>query len=120
MREHYYSNGKFYCINGEPYIMTFPISWSTDHIKATGPESCANCAAYGTWNGVFVCYCSNCAKLYDGKRGYGVQNYLHINDEYSKLVTMNSYLEGIKLGDIGDKDIFDSEKSLKFPIYGEK
>jgi hypothetical protein len=119
MREQVVSYNKYYCINGEPYTKTFPIEWATNHLPSTGPESCKNCAKYGTWNGVFVCYCSNCANMYNGKRGPGVNDYLYkgenlpIEEDNSKLAAMNSYLRDIKLSDIGDKDIWDSAKYLE-------
>jgi hypothetical protein len=31
--------------------------------STTGPQSCSNCVEYGIKNGVFACYCANCADI---------------------------------------------------------
>ena len=47
--------------DGCKYYRNFPDYWMDNYEKGTGPKDCLNCEAYGTIEGVFVSYCSNCA-----------------------------------------------------------
>lgn len=63
------SGNKFYVIDNIKYDIHFPLHWAIDHKEDTGPIQCANCECYGKLNHVFVCYCANCYRVYEGKRG---------------------------------------------------
>lgn len=109
---------QYYSYDGELYTGTFPYEWAENHFPGTGPKECLNCADYGSWNGVFVLYCGNCAKDSNGERGKGFQgNHMHVG-EYASLYDPtsagNTYLKGILLDDIGDKDFIDSSA-----VYGQ-
>jgi hypothetical protein len=62
---------QFYSYDEELYTRTFPFVWAQTHLPGTGPKECKNCASFGSWNGVFIGYCANCASYkYKGKRGH--------------------------------------------------
>jgi len=100
----------YYSYDGELYTDTFPYDWAENHIPNTGPKDCANCAEYGSWNGVFVGYCPNCALDYDGKRGSGFSSYGEEQDKSHELSANNTYMAGVWWLDIGDTDLVDSVK----------
>ena len=101
--------GEYYVINGIKYDVHFPQEWANDHkdfpqgypyedYLATGPEKCCNCEFYGSLRGVFVGYCSNCAREYEFKRGGGFCfDYCH-EEMWKKL----DYMKGVRLAQIGD------------------
>jgi hypothetical protein len=103
--------GNFYQYNGELYAKQFPTEWAQNHLEGTGPHSCTNCRAFGSWNGVFIGYCVNCAQYdYEFSRGHG---FLKPGQEISKknantIGAMQSYLKNIEPDCIGDREIFDS------------
>uniref|UniRef100_A0A6C0KL37 Uncharacterized protein n=1 Tax=viral metagenome TaxID=1070528 RepID=A0A6C0KL37_9ZZZZ len=103
--------GNFYQYNGELYAKQFPTEWAQNHLEGTGPHSCTNCRAFGSWNGVFIGYCVNCAQYdYEFSRGHG---FLKPGQEISKknantIGAMQSYLKDIDPDCIGDREIFDS------------
>ena len=113
--------GKYYSYDDELYTTTFPKEWAMNHLPETGPKECGNCNLYGIWNGVFVCYCVDCARKYNGERGGGVYGFL--NGERCGLEkensAMNTYMEGVLLDDIGDKDFKDSAAVEGMCVYGE-
>ena len=110
---------QFYSYRGELYTGTFPVEWAKNHILGTGPTECANCAYFGSWNGVFIGYCSNCA-LYDyaGLRGRG---FIDCGYEFKDECVLEfesifeTYLKDVNLDDIGDKDILDSAAMMQEP-----
>jgi hypothetical protein len=64
-----------YIYNDILYIYSFPKTWSQNHILNTGPEYCTQCVSFGTVNGIFIGYCSDCARMYDNyERGLGFIN----------------------------------------------
>ena len=64
-----------YIYNNILYIYSFPKTWSQNHILNTGPEYCTQCVSFGTVNGIFIGYCSDCARMYDNyERGLGFIN----------------------------------------------
>jgi len=105
------SCGNFYQYDGELYAKQFPTEWAQNHMDGTGPKSCNNCRVFGSWNGVFIGYCANCAQYdYEFSRGHG---FLKPGQEISKknantIGAMQSYLKDVEPDSIGDKDIFDS------------
>ena len=110
-----YENGKYYSFDGELYTRTFPHLWAMNHRKDTGPKQCFTCAKFGSWNGVFVAYCINCANKYTGQRGSGVYIYesmCEINPNH-RNAAFNTYLYGIDFDNIGNKEMLDSHQMYK-------
>lgn len=75
------THGKFYVVDGVKYDVHFPVAWAVDHgtfyygcadeedvAIQTGPKHCENCKTYGSYNGVFISYCGNCAAHYTEPR----------------------------------------------------
>uniref|UniRef100_A0A6C0K4B1 Uncharacterized protein n=1 Tax=viral metagenome TaxID=1070528 RepID=A0A6C0K4B1_9ZZZZ len=111
---YHYRNGKpaYYSYDEELYCGTFPEEWVLDHFPDTGPRECENCAYYGSWNGVFLGYCANCAiNAYNGERGHG---FIDIGREYDTSCDMDAisvfdtYLKNVLPDEVGDKDFMDS------------
>jgi len=111
---YHYRNGKpaYYSYDEELYCGTFPEEWAENHLLGTGPKDCTNCALYGSWNGVFLGYCANCANYeYEGECGRGFINCGKENDaeEVQHFPSaFDTYLKDVSLDDVGDKDFMDS------------
>jgi hypothetical protein len=107
--------GKFYIYQGFRYDIHFPISWAMEHwplndCHLSGPEECENCRIYGSFNGVFVGYCSNCLRMYEDKRGNheicrGAAIY-QMNDV--ELALRYPYMARVSLTQIGDRHYNDA------------
>ena len=102
---------QYYTYDGELYTGTFPQEWVKSHSSdGTGPKECINCNIVGSWNGVFIGYCSNCAEVvYKFERGngfyiMGIEKCINDNDKNA----FKSYLKNIDLKDIGDVDLISS------------
>jgi len=108
---------QFYSYDEELYTATFPFEWAENHLPGTGPKECGNCACYGSWNGVFIGYCSNCAHYqYNGERGKGFIDYGTENnsEELANFVSVfDTYLKGVDLDDVGDKDFIDTVRVMR-------
>jgi len=117
----FYTNpdNKFYSYDEELYTVTFPKEWAQTHKTGTGPKECKNCNYYGSWNGVFIGYCINCAvHVYNCERGFGFYEFgeemnvdistFLANTEVDKKSAKETYLKGVELDDIGDKEFYDS------------
>ena len=61
---HYTINNNRMCYSyyGIYYAPTFPEEWALNHLPKTGPHECLDCLYYGTYKGIFIDYCMNCAK----------------------------------------------------------
>jgi hypothetical protein len=96
----YFENHKTYC--GQKYVRTFPDEWILDELPETGRE-CDNCKFFGSWRGVMLGYCLNCAEYcYDYSRSFGfVGQSVEEFSENPNSATM-TYLLGIDLEKIGD------------------
>jgi hypothetical protein len=94
--------GSYYSYHGELYIKQFPIAWAKSHAPETGPEECGNCSFYGSWNGVFIGYCANCAEhIYEYRRGHGfIEHGEELDLDIIPLRAMDTYLHGVKLDEI--------------------
>ena len=95
--------GDYYSYQGELYIKQFPKMWATSHVPETGPAECENCNFYGSWNGVFIGYCMNCAEyVYEYQRGHGfIEHGEEVNNEdIPQLRAMDTYLYGVELDEI--------------------
>ena len=116
--------GEYYVIEGIKYDVHFPEEWARDHkdfeqespyeeyLALTGPEKCANCAFYGTLRGVFVGYCSNCAREYNFERGCGFCFDFSNEEMWEKLDYMKN-VPMIMIGDEMDTSPFDGESWQK-------
>jgi hypothetical protein len=63
---------QFYTYKDIHYDIAFPIFWILYEQPETGPHHCNNCRDYGTFRGVFLMYCANCASyIYNNNVGYG-------------------------------------------------
>lgn len=109
-----YRNGKicYYSYNEELYAGCFPKEWAQNHLPGTGPNECNNCSYFGSWNGVFLGYCANCAiDLYEGRRGRG---FIQMGKEYDDETALeypsafDTYLKDVCMDDIGDTDFCNS------------
>lgn len=104
------SCGNFYQYDGELYTNHFPQEWAQNHMDGTGPKSCNNCRYFGSWNGVFVGYCANCAQYdYEFSRGHGfIEPSKERYENTPQARAMETYLCEVDFDNIGDKDLFDS------------
>jgi hypothetical protein len=101
--------GTIYVLNGVAYDIHFPLEWAIhpkrfDDNYASCPSDCNNCLEYGSYNGVFIGYCLNCATEYGYERGngfetYGVERSGHGREEKNSV--WNTYLKNVKLDEIG-------------------
>jgi hypothetical protein len=133
---YHYRIGKpaYYSYDEELYCGTFPEEWVLDHSPGTGPKDCGNCSYYGSWNGVFLGYCANCAQyVYNGVRGRG---FIDIGKEFpseeqilADSVTdfvldgpsvFDTYLKDVLPDEVGDKDFMDSAAAQGFQTPPEE
>lgn len=105
-----YTNGdNFYVFKGIVYDRHFPIEWAMNPRKLDNdftccPIDCLNCLDYGSYNGVFIGYCANCAQVYDYQRGNGfIDSGIEEEGEgfNEKNSVWNSYLKYVSLNEIG-------------------
>ena len=96
-----------YTIDGIQYDSCFPIEWAENHktfgdeyggVYPSGPVYCSNCLFYGSFNGVFVGYCFNCAMAYDYERGKGFCFDFSEKEMWESL----DYMKGVYFNAIGD------------------
>jgi hypothetical protein len=107
---------QYYAFNGELYTATFPKDWLFNCKPGTGPKDCRNCLAFGSWNGVFIGYCANCAFYqYNGYRGRGfIRAGQESNDADVQAFesVFDTYLKDVAMDEIGDKDLFVDSKAI--------
>jgi hypothetical protein len=93
---------------GLKYHLNFPDEWILDELPETGRE-CANCVGeetcrkgFAMWRGIVLGYCSNCAVIYEGKRGPGF--YGHGVEDFMEFTVSayETYLANIDLETLGD------------------
>jgi hypothetical protein len=117
---YHYRNGKpaYYSYDEELYCGTFPENWVENCLEGTGPKECGNCAYYGSWNGVFLGYCTNCAQYaYNGERGHGfidIGKECDYNLEVCGPSVFDTYLKGLHPDEVGDKDFMDSAALVNY------
>jgi hypothetical protein len=101
------SHGPYYVLNGLAYDARFPVDWVLSELPDTGYSNCGNCMTYGTYRGVFVGYCANCAEDYEHQRGCGF--YASVCDDAIDLTLatnpFNTYLKDVKVSEIGDDNL---------------
>jgi len=115
---YYNMSGKctYYSYDEELYAGTFPEEWVTRHEAFTGPKNCNNCNKFGSWNGVFIGYCANCAKfIYKGERGRGLiiiggENKSDDVLQYPSI--FETYLNDVNHYEVGDVDFMDSVNNI--------
>ena len=112
-----YGLASYYSYDDKLYSIHFPKKWAKDHAERTGPEMCENCEYHGSWNGVFIGYCANCAPyIYQGTRGRGM---IDIGEEFNDECVQqypsmkDTYFKNVNLDEVGDKNIFDSRLYLE-------
>ena len=119
MSQFFEEQGHFYEVNGVKYDSRFPEEWAKNHwsvvlgdidepdaVFTTGPEECKNCEFYGSFRGVFVGYCSNCAGEYNYERGGGFLMDYSEEEMWEKL----PYMKGVKKNQIG---VYDTEDEVE-------
>jgi hypothetical protein len=115
---YHYRNGVplYYSYDEELYCGTFPEAWAKNHLNGSGPKECKNCNWYGSWNGVFLGYCANCAcNVYNGERGRGLVDIGRENEDESVIQypsIFETYLKDIDPYAVGDTDFMDSAKYI--------
>jgi hypothetical protein len=112
-----YNSNNCYLFKSELYTVYFPTEWAETHLPDTGPNECTNCKVLGTWNGVFIGYCANCAVLcYKGSRGKGLSDK---GIECNNTAVLNydsifkTYLNGVDLDTIGNISIENSKLNIQ-------
>ena len=104
---HYSINDNRICYSyyGIYYANSFQEEWATNHLPKTGPHECLDCLYYGTYKGIFVDYCMNCAKNeYKGTRGQGVTENINKNNYHLSLFHV---LHILKKDEMIDSEIID-------------
>lgn len=86
---------QYYTFRGIHYDIAFPLQNVLNETPNSGPQYCMNCKDYGTFRGVFIMYCANCAKyVYDYKFGYGaIQSGVEMGGDDVHKSAWNSYLK---------------------------
>ena len=101
---------KIYQIGTVQYDIHFPLHWALEPKQledgfVCGPSHCNNCLEYGSYRGVFIGYCMNCAYEYGYERGNGFLYHgvecLVGNGREAKNSVWNTYLKNVNLEDIG-------------------
>jgi len=115
-------HNQYYNYNDELYTATFPQEWASSHAPGSGPTECDNCRNYGSWNGVFIGYCINCANdpIYEGKRGRGMMSYgieLYATKQSKNISMYDSYFKDADLEKIGDLWIDDTYRRVYSSVY---
>jgi|TARA_B110000093_G_scaffold52976_1_gene56936 hypothetical protein len=106
----------YYTYDNALYTRSFPVEWATDHEYGTGPNDCVHCATDGSWNGVFIGYCTECSQtLYQGTRGRGfispgVENCSEQVIDFPSV--FDTYLMDILLEQVGDPGLFNSQQAI--------
>ena len=101
---------KTYTYHGKTYISSFPKEWLR-HKIGTGPEMCENCQYHGSYNGVFIGYCTTCAREYSGERGNGFDNHFREHDPRGEKSATQTYLKEVRLSEIIMSDFYDEFES---------
>jgi hypothetical protein len=104
------SCNKIYQIGTVQYDIHFPLHWALDPKQlendyVCGPSHCNNCLEYGSYHGVFIGYCLNCAYEYGYERGNGFLTYgVECSEGYGrepKNSAWNTYLKNVDLENVG-------------------
>lgn len=103
---------KTYTYHGKTYISSFPKEWLR-HKIGTGPEMCENCQYHGSYNGVFIGYCTTCAREYSGERGNGFDNHFREQDPRGEKSATQTYLKEVRLSEIIMSDFYDDFESYE-------
>jgi len=95
--------GRYYVSHGHKYHYTFPLEWALD--PEYNPGTCSLCIDEGKLRGVFVKYCSECQKWFNGSRGIPNSIDLAIlpTATIQKWMDKEWYLAGEKFEHIGDE-----------------
>jgi hypothetical protein len=91
-----------YYFDGCHYEINFPLHYAVSHLEETGPKECANCKDFGSWRGLFIGYCANCAHMYDYTRGRGFYAYGFEDTIDRGESAFDTYLKDVSLAYIGN------------------
>jgi hypothetical protein len=116
------NKSQYYLFNGIAYDIHFPLEWAAnpkicDDDFICDPSHCKNCFDYGSYNGVFIGYCANCAQEYNYERGNG---FISSGKEIKKGLdeknsAWNTYLKNVILHEIGyDNNYKKTKQSSSF------
>lgn len=101
---------KIYQIGTVQYDIHFPLHWALDPMQlendyVCGPSHCNNCLEYGSYRGVFIGYCLNCATEYGYERGNGFMTHgvecSEGDGREPKNSVWNTYLKNVDLEKVG-------------------
>ena len=131
MNQIIHTNGdNFYVFNGIAYDNHFPLEWAINPKKmdqdfTCDPSDCKNCLNYGSYNGVFIGYCANCAAEYNYQRGNGFIDYVEeFKHEgfYDENSVWQTYLKYVNLDEIGilPKDTLPKDTLSSISVLSEE
>ena len=96
---------QYYTYKGIHYDIAFPLFWVLYEHPDRGPHHCENCKDYGSFRGVFIMYCMNCASEYESDGydvGYGAINSgVEDGGNDASKTAWNTYLKYRQLNCIG-------------------
>ena len=120
-RDEEYYTIKTSCDKHILYHASFPVEWALNEDE-TGPLECLNCLYYGSYEGVIIGYCVNCAQnSFNGERGQGFIEkgieYTNESGEVKGCRALDTYLKGVDLCTIGEKFVDLSSKETDFYLY---
>ena len=99
--------------NNIKYISTFPNEWIEQENSECGPKNCCNCAIHGTFNGIFVGYCANCAQfVYNYERGNGFVSQGRELLGPVRTSAWNTYMNYVELENIKNTNLEDDVDQL--------
>ena len=115
--------GKYYIHDGYRYDSHFPQEWARCHdhpaaqspVGGGGPKNCWNCCQYGSINGVFVHYCSNCARYHGDRHSTEIPNTIQTPEALWDKVP---YMMGVSFAQIGDSTLEDRSGEFYIPDDG--
>lgn len=115
--------GKYYIHDGYRYDSHFPQDWALCHddpraespVHGGGPKNCWNCCQYGSINGVFVHYCSNCARHHGERHSTEIPNTIQTQEVLWEKVP---YMMGVSFAQIGDSTLEDRSGEFYEPDDG--
>ena len=93
---------------GAHYAKQFPHEWAYMNLPGTGRE-CEYCKTNATWCGVFIGYCRDCAKLYNGERGPGFISPGIEFDENDIYSANNTYMANVEWRQVGYSKLLEGE-----------
>lgn len=101
--------GMYYDYEGIFYDYHVPVAWVLQSTRLSeGPKFCEDCRANGFRNGVFVCFCCQCAYVFNGTKTLNATALRH-NEMTQKL----PYMNGTTLDNIGIQQTEEERKQAE-------